>query len=303
VGTIGRWLRRIRRQAPENVSRVDDLHSLSTDQLLALMRHEAHRIEKTIYNDILEKKFPIYQRKWVRVGEILELLRSRGLPADEPTMAWARDIHQAFDALDDRFIKPRSTPGEPIDDGAVGRFVELVKRRRSVRVWAELQPDRHRLEALARELIDAARWAPTSGNRQPWRFKVLVDPEKKELLRGLKEGHCIAAPLLVFVGMDTRLYGALGAEERGVYIDAGAAVMQMVLAAHSAGYGVCWNHFADDLIRSRASNVEAYRRFSAALGIALHIAPIAVVAVGRPAFIPPVPARMNIDDLLIPDPD
>lgn len=303
MGGLNRVVRWIRRAPPSpDPSRVQDLDSLGTEQLLALMRHEAHRIEKTIYNDTLEKKYPIYERKWVRVGRILELLERRGVRGDEPTVVWARQVHAAFDDLPGKFIRPGSTPGRPMDLPAVNRFLELVRTRRSVRVWADEQPGPEALEALARSLIDAARWAPTSGNRQPWRFKILIDPERRALLRGLKEAHCVEAPLLVFVGMDTRVYGALGREERGVYIDAGAAVMQMVLAAHSGGFGVCWNHFADDLVHSRPSNEVAYARFASELGIGPHIAPVAVVAVGRPAFIPPVPARIDVDDLLLPDP-
>lgn len=283
-------------------SSVRNLDSLSTRQLLALMRHEAHRIEKTIYNDILEKHYKRYRRKWERVGEIFTILEKRGVPKDEVTVVWAREIYDAFDDLRHDFIEPNSAPPEPFVVEKVGGFVDLVRSRRSVRVWAEEQPFREELEALAHELIDAARWAPTSGNRQPWRFKILLDQDRKELLRGLKEEHCISAPVLVFVGMDTRVYGALGKAETGTFIDAGAAVMQMVLAAHSGGYGVCWNHFAHDLVVSRKRNVSAYRAFADELGIPDYVTPIAIVAVGRPEFIPPVPARTDIEDLLIPDP-
>jgi nitroreductase len=282
-------------------SSVRNLEALSTEQLLALMRHEAHRIEKTIYNDILETNYQRYRRKWERVGEIFPILRSRGVPEDEATVAWAREIYDAFDDLEHAFIQPNSEAPRPFVKEQVEDFVELVRSRRSVRVWADVQPSAEELERLARQLIDAARWAPTSGNRQPWRFKILLDQDRKELLRGLKEQHCISAPLLIFVGMDTRVYGALGRAETGTYIDAGAAIMQMVLAAHSGGYGVCWNHFARDLVVSRRRNVGAYRRFASELGIPDYVTPIAIVAVGRPRFIPPVPARTSVEDLLIPD--
>jgi nitroreductase len=103
--------------------------------------------------------------------------------------------------------------------------------------------------------------------------------------------------------MDTRLYGALGDSERSVYIDAGAAIMQMVLVAHSCGMGVCWNHFADDLIQSRPANQECYRTFCDEMHIPEHIAPVAIVAIGIPEFLPPEPARMDIEALLLTPPD
>jgi nitroreductase len=152
-------------------------------------------------------------------------------------------------------------------------------------------------------MIDAARWAPTSGNRQPWRFLIITRREEKELLMKIKEEHCVTAPLLIFVGMDQRVYGALGKDERGIYIDAGAAAMQMVLLAHKCGLGVCWNHFADDLINSRKVNQDIYRRFARTMGIPEWIAPIAIVAIGIPEFLPPEPARMAVDGLMIRRPE
>ena len=291
-----------KRPGRNDLGSYDELEDLTTGQLLALMRHEAHRIEKAIYNDILQEKHPVYLTKWERVGKIQVLLTVRGVPATEPTVAWAKEIHDHFEDLEASFIRPRSEPAPPSEPEAIEAFLDFLKARRSVRVWAPVQPRAEELEALALQLIDAARWAPTSGNRQPWRFKILIEPGRKELLRGLKEEHCISAPLLIFVGMDTRLYGALGDSERSIHIDGGAAAMQMVLAGHRGGYGVCWNHFADDLVLSRPSNVDAYEKFAAELGIPPAITPLAIIAVGRPAFVPPTPARTNLARLLIPDP-
>ena len=100
-------------------------------------------------------------------------------------------------------------------------------------------------------MIDAGRWAPNSGDRQPWRFLIMVEKAEKHLLKHVKEQHCYDAPCLIFVGADKRVYGGLGDNEAGLHIDGGAAIMQMVLAAHASHFGVCWNHFSRDLIESR----------------------------------------------------
>lgn len=277
----------------------EELSKLSNDQLLSLMRHESHRIEKTIYNNILEAKYIVYLEKWKKLNVIYQILESRNYNLNEPTIVWSRKIYESFDELEQNFVQKNSLPASDFTPDLAIPFVEFLKARRSVRVWAEEQPGAEELEQVARNMIDAARWAPTSGNRQPWRFLVIIEPEKKELLRGVKENHCISAPLLIFVGMDTRLYGAFSKSERSIYIDAGAATMQMVLIAHRCGLGVCWNHFADDLIDSRASNKQIYLEFTKQLKIPNHIAPIAIIATGVPEFIPPEPARMEIEDLLI----
>ena len=276
-----------------------DLQSLASEQLMALMRHEAHRIEKSIYNDIFRTKYAIYHGKWERLASIFAILEERGIDANEPTVLWAKQIAVAFEQLEEQFIRPNSRPAEPYVPTRVDEFQRLVATRRSVRVWAAEQPEQDELSSLGRKLVDVARWAPNSGNRQPWRFKILIEPEHKELLRGLKEQHCIAAPLLIYVGMDTRYYGGLTKEHTDLYIDSGAAIMQMVLAAHSAGFGVCWNHFAKDLVASRKKNRGLYERFAGAMNIPSWVTPIAIVAVGRPAFIPPAPPRRPVDDLLL----
>lgn len=278
-----------------------ELSQLTNDQLLSLMRHDSHRIEKTIYNNILESKYSTYLKKWKKLNVIYQILESRGYNLNEPTIVWSRKIYESFDKLEKDFIQKNSLPASKFAPNLALPFIEFLRARRSVRVWAEEQPDVEEFEKIAHNMIDAARWAPTSGNRQPWRFMILTKAEKKELLRGIKENHCISAPLLIFVGMDTRLYGAFSKSERSIYIDAGAAIMQMVLVGHKCGLGVCWNHFADDLINSRESNKPIYLNFTKTLNIPDYITPIAIVATGVPKFIPPEPARMEIESLLIND--
>ncbi|RUT04169.1 hypothetical protein DSM107010_58450 [Chroococcidiopsis cubana SAG 39.79] len=263
------------------------------------MRHESHRIEKAVYNNILEAKQSVYREKWERLSVIHQILKDRGYPANEPTIAWSKQIYDAFEVLETDFIQRNSKLAPQFNPNAAKQFVEFLREKRSVRIWAEEQPAQCILEAIAYSMIDAARWAPTSGNRQPWRFVILSNLEDKELLKKVKENHCTSAPLLIFVGMDTRLYGAFGKSERSIYIDAGAAIMQMILLAHKCGPGVCWNHFADDLINSRNINKTIYSQFTKKLNIPEYIAPIAIVAIGYPSFIPPEPARMEIESLVI----
>jgi len=57
-------------------------------------------------------------------------------------------------------------------------FYALVKSRRSIRRY---RPEPVPQAVLAR-LLEAAIWAPSAHNRQPWRFVVLTDPACKEHL-------------------------------------------------------------------------------------------------------------------------
>lgn len=287
-------------QKTNKLNDFDHLLRLSNEELLSIMRHESHRIEKTIYNNILEEKYNTYHSKRERLRRIYEILENRNYPINEPTIVWSKKIYHAFDNLEKEFIQSHSLPASEFNPSLATSFIQFLRARRSVRVWADEQPEQSILRGIAKQMIDAARWAPTSGNRQPWRFLILTDAPEKELLTGIKENHCITAPLLIFVGMDSRFYGALGKSERSIYIDAGAAIMQMVLMAHKCGLGVCWNHFADDLILSRSENQVIYANFSQALNIPEYITPVAIIATGIPKFIPPEPARMEVEKFLIP---
>jgi len=279
-----------------------EVSTQSTPELLSLMRHDSHRIEKAVYNEILEAKQDVYRLKHEFLTGIYGVLQARGVPEDEPTLQWSKRIHAAFDRLEQEFVLANSTEPWHYERDEAAPFIGFLRNRRSVRVWSDEQPSAADLAGVAEAMIDAARWAPTSGNRQPWRFRVMIDQADKDLLEGIKEKHCVSAPLLVFVGMDTRVYGALGHGERGIYIDSGAAIMQMILLAHRCGLGTCWNHFADDLISSREINGQIYARFVKRMGIEPHVAPIAIIAVGAPKYVPPEPARMEVEDLVIPAP-
>src|SRR5829696_9394235 len=57
-------------------------------------------------------------------------------------------------------------------------FLDLIKRRRSIRRYEHRPVPRE----LVRELLEAATFAPSPHNRQPWRFAVLTElPAKARL--------------------------------------------------------------------------------------------------------------------------
>jgi len=59
-------------------------------------------------------------------------------------------------------------------------FLDLVKQRRSTRVFtADPVPDE-----LVDQIIEAARWAPSGANSQPWEFIVVRDKEMKDRIAG-----------------------------------------------------------------------------------------------------------------------
>ena len=106
---------------------------------------------------------------------------------------------------------------------------ENVRERMTVR---EFKPDPVP-EPVVRKLLQAGRWAPSSRNRQPWRFIVVRD---REVLARLGEiatsGRFLAdAPLGIAILME----GADSPE-----LDAGRALQQMEMVAWEEGLGTCF---------------------------------------------------------------
>lgn len=87
-------------------------------------------------------------------------------------------------------------------------------------------------------LFDAARWAPSCFNDQPWHFRYADTPETLAMFRDLLDtGNQLwanRAPLLVFVAT-RRHFRRNGKENRHAAFDAGAAWMSLALQAHHLG--------------------------------------------------------------------
>ncbi|MBI2865935.1 MAG: nitroreductase family protein [Chloroflexi bacterium] len=73
---------------------------------------------------------------------------------------------------------------------------EAIKERRSIR---RFKPDAVSPEHIG-EMLEAARLAPSGGNRQPWRFLVVTDPaEKAFIMQTCRGQRFIAEAPVVFV--------------------------------------------------------------------------------------------------------
>lgn len=106
---------------------------------------------------------------------------------------------------------------------------ECVRTRRTVRKYkVEAVPD-----GVIRRVLNAARWAPSSRNQQPWHFVVVTDADTLTKLGSVAtSGRFIAdSPLVIAVVMD-------GADRPE--LDAGRALQQMELVAWDEGLGTCF---------------------------------------------------------------
>jgi nitroreductase len=93
-------------------------------------------------------------------------------------------------------------------------------------------------------LFEAARWAPSSFNEQPWRFVVTgprlsPDPHARLLasLLGSNQAWAASAPVLVLAAVASTLARS-GEQNELAWYDMGQAVAQMIVQATSMGISV-----------------------------------------------------------------
>ncbi len=108
---------------------------------------------------------------------------------------------------------------------------EAIDGRRSIRKYTDGEIPR---EDIVR-MLESAMKAPSARNSRPWSFVVVTDPDIKARLAGVSGS----------MGMNAQAYASLlvcGRDDLSEFWqqDCGAAIENLLLEAHSMGYGTCW---------------------------------------------------------------
>jgi len=156
----------------------------------------------------------------------------------------------------------------------MGDILEVIRTRKSIRRY---KPDPIPDEILDK-VLEAARWAPTGENYQPWRLIVIKNPETKNKIGNLAKlgsgsrmtaWYCLGemqkrfeeiqdpvklAEVLRFMysgevsefakqaPVVITVIGTLMEGSVDVPYDLSASIENMLLEAHSLGLGACWVH-------------------------------------------------------------
>lgn len=109
---------------------------------------------------------------------------------------------------------------------------DIIKTRRSIRRYKKEIPD----EVLIRRCIEAACYAPSSKNSQPWLF-ILV--KNRDMIKALSKTQ----PYSKFLESAPYAVVVLAEEEKSNHWleDCSCAIVLLLLEAHSLGLGACWN--------------------------------------------------------------
>jgi nitroreductase len=180
---------------------------------------------------------------------------------------------------------------------------EAIKGRRSCRAFL---PDKIGKDTIEK-IIEAAIWAPSPLNLQPWEFHVISNKEIMEqiyyeALRCKKWGEEVSGwtwlgkysveflksvPLMILVTgnpQKTGLDSFLEEGNVGYQYACAAAIQNMHLAAYALGLKTLWFTLYDK------HNIRKI------LNIPETINPLSIICMGKPAFEHPVPKRKDLDD-------
>lgn len=195
-------------------------------------------------------------------------------------------------------------------------ILNLMKNRRSIRKYSARKVSRKFLN----EILETARWAPSAHNSQPWRFTILNKKEEKKVLaEGMAKAWIIdliknqiplehanelarcsierftKAPTLIIASVTkTGIPKHIDESENKVEGDLaiqslGAAIQNLLLAAHSIGLGACW-FCAPAFCKAEVRK---------ALRFPDEFEPQALITLGYAAEKPEAPQRKPLHEILI----
>ena len=172
--------------------------------------------------------------------------------------------------------------------------LEAIRTRRSVRKYApDPVPDE-----LLRQVLEAARWAPSWANTQCWEIIVVRDPARKKALSELlvpernpaKNAVATAPVVLAVCGRKgvSGFYKGQPVTEKGDWLmfDVALAVQNICLAAHALGLGTV---IVGALDHAKASEL---------LGLPEDMELVVLIPLGKPAHEPKAPPRKELSEFV-----
>jgi nitroreductase len=122
--------------------------------------------------------------------------------------------------------------------GGVRRMtvLEAIRERRSVRSYIDKPVEPEKID----QLMEAARLAPSAGNRQEWRFVVVNDPDtRRRLSLAANQGFVAEAGCVIAACADTDNY-RMRCGQLSYPIDVAISIDHITLRAVELGLGTCW---------------------------------------------------------------
>jgi nitroreductase len=162
-------------------------------------------------------------------------------------------------------------------------IMKAILERRSVRQFMDAPVPRD----LIMTAIEAASWAPSGLNNQPWRFAIIWDKTLQEAVAGLTKYSNIlkSASVLIPVFLDKEASYDYTKDCQAV----GACLQNLLLSLHSMDLGAVW---IGEILRNK-------ERVRETLKLPGRLELMAIVAVGYPASRNQKSTRRPIEELIV----
>jgi len=139
-------------------------------------------------------------------------------------------------------------------------ILDFIKSRRSIRKFLNKPVEKE----LISQILEAARWAPSAGNCQPWRFLAVTDKKKTQKFDPFfHQPWVLNAPaIIVVMASPEDTFKRYGPNSIWYIQDCAAASQNMLLMAHGLGLGAVWvGAFSKEAVRDTLeipSNLEVF---------------------------------------------
>jgi nitroreductase len=163
----------------------------------------------------------------------------------------------------------------------------IIKQRKSIRSYKSDTVSEKDIHTL----LEAARWAPSAGNKQPLEVVIVKSTDQKErLVEGAYGQKFISQVPIVFVicadvDRTSARYGKRG-ETLFAIQDVAAATQNILLMATALNYGTVWVGAFDEKV------------VSSILKLPTNIRPLAIIPIGRAAKDPSPRPRREIAEFV-----
>jgi nitroreductase len=226
--------------------------------MISELRKKIHIIEK-------EKLENVFNQKKINDAKNLYLKLKNNLSKNE--LQWIEEV------LFDNNFKCETLD---LDD-----FSKVIYGRRSIRKWTNKDISIKDIE----KIIQSALYAPSSCNRQPLDFIIVTDKLKIELLSKCKKQVFIKNSNCCFlILVDMNVYKK--EDFYFAYLDAGAAIQNMLLTIHYMSIGACWIN-----THPKETNINEIKNI---FNIPDNYMLASMIALGYPAHNPKTPGRKEV---------
>ncbi|MEM0379340.1 MAG: nitroreductase family protein [Nanopusillaceae archaeon] len=164
-------------------------------------------------------------------------------------------------------------------------LIDLIKQRRSIRKYENVDISYEDIN----ELLEAAIWAPSSGNLQNWYFIVIKNKDKIKKIAEFADQEFIKnSPVIIVVCSNDKIVESIYGERGKMYAiqNTAAAIENILLLATEKNLGTCWIGAFDE------------NKIKELLKIPKEISIHALITVGVPKENPKPPERKKLSEVV-----